>query len=95
MWLFAASVLAWADHGGPLLLGLSADWSLWKHHMLSPESSEEHIGKHPTDKFACQTLTLLPSSLSLLLAKEPWKEQTQKVKLHVVVSTLHEKASHF
>ncbi|XP_005490993.1 focadhesin isoform X3 [Zonotrichia albicollis] len=79
MWLFAASVLAWADHGAPLLLGLSADWSLWKHHMVSPELYEEHIGKHPTDKFAVQeTLTLLPSSLSLLLAKEPWKEQTQK-----------------
>ncbi|NWS27193.1 FOCAD protein, partial [Polioptila caerulea] len=79
MWLFAASVLAWADHGAPLLLGLSADWSLWKHHMVSPELSEEHIGKHPTDMFAVQeTLTLLPSSLSLLLAKEPWKEQTQK-----------------
>uniref|UniRef100_A0A8D2QI14 Focadhesin n=1 Tax=Zonotrichia albicollis TaxID=44394 RepID=A0A8D2QI14_ZONAL len=85
MWLFAASVLAWADHGAPLLLGLSADWSLWKHHMVSPELYEEHIGKHPTDKFAVQeTLTLLPSSLSLLLAKEPWKEQTQKVKFHVV-----------
>ncbi|XP_066195236.1 focadhesin isoform X2 [Sylvia atricapilla] len=79
VWLFAASVLAWADHGGPLLLGLSADWSLWKHHMVSPELTEEHIGKHPTDKFAVQeTLTLLPSSLFLLLAKEPWKEQTQK-----------------
>ncbi|NWS83492.1 FOCAD protein, partial [Toxostoma redivivum] len=79
MWLFAASVLAWADHGAPLLLGLSADWSLWKHHVVSPELPEQHIGKHPTDKFAVQeTLTLLPSSLSLLLAKEPWKEQTQK-----------------
>lgn len=56
--------------------------------MVSPELYEERIGKHPTDKFAVQeTLTLLPSSLSLLLAKEPWKEQTQKVKLHVVVST--------
>ncbi|XP_014107848.1 PREDICTED: focadhesin isoform X2 [Pseudopodoces humilis] len=79
MWLFAASVLAWADHGAPLLLGLSADWSLCKPHMVSPELSEEHIGMHSTDKFAVQeTLTLLPNSLSLLLAKEPWKEQTQK-----------------
>ncbi|NXQ43033.1 FOCAD protein, partial [Catharus fuscescens] len=79
MWLFAASVLTWADHGAPLLLGLSADWSLWKHDMVSPELPEEDIGKHPTDKFAVQeTVTLLPSSLSLLLAKEPWKEQTQK-----------------
>ncbi|XP_015508551.1 focadhesin isoform X1 [Parus major] len=79
MWLFAASVLAWADHSAPLLLGLSADWSLCKPHMVSAELSEEHIGMHSTDKFAVQeTLTLLPNSLSLLLAKEPWKEQTQK-----------------
>ncbi|NWU53244.1 FOCAD protein, partial [Dromas ardeola] len=78
LWLFAASVVAWADHGAPLLLGLSADWSPWKHQIL-PELSKDHIGKHPSDKLAVQeTLTLLPSSISLLLAKEPWKEQTQK-----------------
>ncbi|XP_029859345.1 focadhesin isoform X2 [Aquila chrysaetos chrysaetos] len=79
LWLFAASVVAWADHGVPLLLGLSANWSPWKHQMILPELSENHIGKHPTDKLAVQeTLTLLPSSISLLLAKEAWKEQTQK-----------------
>ncbi|XP_017661540.1 PREDICTED: focadhesin [Lepidothrix coronata] len=79
LWVFAASVVAWADHGAPLLLGLSADWSPWKHHTILPQLSEDHIGKHPTDKFAVQeALTLLPSSISLLLAKEPWKEQTQK-----------------
>ncbi|XP_065513963.1 focadhesin isoform X2 [Caloenas nicobarica] len=78
LWLFAASVVAWADHGAALLLGLSANWSPWKHQM-TPELSEDHIGKHPTEKLAVrETLTLLPSSLSLLLAKEPWKEQTQK-----------------
>ncbi|XP_075595347.1 focadhesin isoform X2 [Balearica regulorum gibbericeps] len=79
LWLFAASVVAWADHDAPLLLGLSANWSPWKHQTILPELSEDHIGKHPTDKLAVQeTLTLLPSSISLLLAKEPWKEQTQK-----------------
>ncbi|NXG81666.1 FOCAD protein, partial [Stercorarius parasiticus] len=79
LWLFAASVVAWADHGAPLLLGLSADWSPWKHQMILPELSEDHIDKYPSDKLAVQeTLTLLPSSISLLLAKEPWKEQTQK-----------------
>ncbi|NXP10023.1 FOCAD protein, partial [Thinocorus orbignyianus] len=80
LWLFAASVVAWADHGAPLLLGLSANWSPWKHQMTLPELSEDLIGKRPIDKLAVQeTLTLLPSSISLLLAKEPWKEQTQKV----------------
>ncbi|NWQ77385.1 FOCAD protein, partial [Columbina picui] len=78
LWVFAAAVVAWADHGAALLLGLSANWSPWKHQM-TPELSEDHIGKHPTEKLAVQeTLTLLPSSLYLLLAKEPWKEQTQK-----------------
>ncbi|NXI56364.1 FOCAD protein, partial [Chloroceryle aenea] len=79
LWVFAASVVAWADHGGPLLLGLSANWSLVKHQTILPELSEDRIGKHPTAKLAVQEiLTLLPSSISLLLAKEPWKGQTQK-----------------
>ncbi|KAM8793170.1 focadhesin [Eudromia elegans] len=80
LWVFAAAVVAWADHGAPLLLGLSANWSPWKHQRVLPELSEDHIGKYPTDKLAVQeTLTLLPSSIILLLAKEPWKEQTQKI----------------
>ncbi|KAM6363716.1 focadhesin isoform 1-T2 [Pluvialis apricaria] len=74
LWLFAASVVAWADHGAPLLLGLSANWSPWKHQMILPELSEDPIGKLAVQ----ETLTLLPSSISLLLAKEPWKEQAQK-----------------
>ncbi|KAM8984667.1 focadhesin isoform 1-T3 [Ara ararauna] len=79
LWLFAASVVAWADHGAPLLLGLTANWLPWKQQAALPELSEDHIGKHPIDKLAVQeTLTLLPSSICLLLAKEPWKEQTQK-----------------
>ncbi|NXQ79812.1 FOCAD protein, partial [Nyctibius grandis] len=79
LWLFAAAVVAWADHGAPLLLGLSAHWSPWKHQTILPELSEDHIGKYTTDKLAVQeTLTLLPSSISLLLAKEPWKEHAQK-----------------
>ncbi|NWU72158.1 FOCAD protein, partial [Pterocles burchelli] len=80
LWLFAASVVAWADHGAPLLLGLSANWSPPKHQTVLLELSEDRIGKHPTDKLAVQeTLTVLPSSIFILLAKEPWKEQTQKV----------------
>ncbi|XP_074788396.1 focadhesin isoform X2 [Athene noctua] len=79
LWLFAASVVAWADHGAPLLLGLSAEWLPWKHQKVLPELSEDYIGKHPTDRLAVQeTLTLLPNSIYLLLTKEPWKEQTQK-----------------
>ncbi|XP_054843090.1 focadhesin [Eublepharis macularius] len=71
--IFAASVVAWADHATPMLLGLCADWASWE----SEASSE--LGKRPVDNLAVQeTLTLLPRSLQNLLAKEPWKEQTQK-----------------
>ncbi|NXV75422.1 FOCAD protein, partial [Atlantisia rogersi] len=80
LWLFAASVVTWADHGTPLLLGLSANWSPWDHQTILLELSEDYIGKQPTDKLAVQeVLTLLPKSISLLLAKEPWKEETLKV----------------
>ncbi|KAM6230125.1 focadhesin [Porphyrio hochstetteri] len=79
LWLFAASVVTWADHGTPLLLGLSASWSPWDHQTTLLELSEDYIGKQPTDKLAVQeVLTLLPNSISLLLAKEPWKEETLK-----------------
>lgn len=83
--------MAWADHSAPLLLGLSADWSPWKHQTVLAELFEDRVGKHPADKLAMQeTLTLLPSSISLLLAKEPWKEQAQRVRLHTVVSFFQE-----
>ncbi|XP_053144026.1 focadhesin isoform X2 [Hemicordylus capensis] len=78
LWIFAASVVAWADHAVPLLLGLSASWSPWE---CEPSLglSANHLGNRPVDNLAVQeTLTLLPSSLQSLLAKEPWKEQTQK-----------------
>uniref|UniRef100_A0A674K139 Focadhesin n=2 Tax=Terrapene triunguis TaxID=2587831 RepID=A0A674K139_9SAUR len=79
LWIFAASVVAWADHTAPLLLGLSASWSSWKHKEVLPELSADDFGKHPIEKLSVQeTLTLLPNSVQLLLAKEPWKEQTQK-----------------
>uniref|UniRef100_A0A8C0HG69 Focadhesin n=1 Tax=Chelonoidis abingdonii TaxID=106734 RepID=A0A8C0HG69_CHEAB len=79
LWIFAASVVAWADHATPLLLGLSASWSSWKHKEVLPELSADDFGKHPIEKLSVQeTLTLLPNSVQLLLAKEPWKEQTQK-----------------
>uniref|UniRef100_A0A8C3SMJ3 Focadhesin n=1 Tax=Chelydra serpentina TaxID=8475 RepID=A0A8C3SMJ3_CHESE len=79
LWIFAASVVAWADHATPLLLGLSAGWLPWKHKEVLPELSADDFGKHPIEKLSVQeTLTLLPNSAQLLLAKEPWKEQTHK-----------------
>ncbi|XP_060093204.1 focadhesin [Heteronotia binoei] len=78
LWIFAASVVAWADHAAPMLLGLCADWSLRESEMSSGFSANS-LGKHPVDNLAVQeTLTVLPNSLKNLLAKEPWKAQTQK-----------------
>lgn len=77
--IFAATVVAWADHAAPLLLGLSASWLPW-HQENSPDGpTSSLLGRSPVHRVSLQeTLTLLPSSLPLLLQKEPWKEQTQK-----------------
>ncbi|XP_062985286.1 focadhesin [Elgaria multicarinata webbii] len=76
--IFAASVVAWADHAAPLLLGLSADWSPSEGEATSGLPAN-YLGKRPIDNLTVQeTLTLLPGSLQVLLAKEPWKEQTSK-----------------
>ncbi|KAJ7335439.1 hypothetical protein JRQ81_013380 [Phrynocephalus forsythii] len=78
LWLYAASVVAWADHTTPLLLGLSADWSPWEGEVAS-QLPAYCLGHRPIDHLAVQeTLTLLPGCLQILLAKEPWKEHTQK-----------------
>ncbi|XP_064146503.1 focadhesin isoform X1 [Loxodonta africana] len=75
--IFAAAVVAWADHAAPLLLGLSASWLPW--HLGSAGSAPSFLGRSPMHRVTLEeTLTLLPSSILLLLQKEPWKEQTQK-----------------
>uniref|UniRef100_A0A670KBC2 Focadhesin n=1 Tax=Podarcis muralis TaxID=64176 RepID=A0A670KBC2_PODMU len=75
LWIFAASVVAWADHSAPLLLGLSATWEGEARSALPAN----YLGKRPGDNLAArETLALFPGSLQSLLAKEPWKEQTQK-----------------
>lgn len=80
--IFAVAVVAWGDHEAPLLLGLSASWLPWhqENGLAGPESS--FLGRSPMHRVSLQeALTLLPSSMLLLLQKEPWKEQTQKVRL--------------
>ncbi|XP_044516611.1 focadhesin isoform X2 [Gracilinanus agilis] len=77
--LFAASVVAWGDHDAPLLLGLSASWLPWHQEGGVAGFSPGYLGQSPNNRVTLQeTLTLLPSSMLLLLSKEPWKEQTQK-----------------
>ncbi|XP_075066622.1 focadhesin isoform X2 [Mixophyes fleayi] len=74
--VFAASVVSWADHAMPLLLGVHGSWLPWKH---DPPFASGCLGTHSLDTLTVyECLTALPSSLQLLLAKEPWKEHTQK-----------------
>ncbi|XP_067839406.1 focadhesin [Heptranchias perlo] len=76
---FAAAVAAWSDHTTPLMLGVRASWlprieeKSFTNYMHSPfgGSSVDYLSVH-------QCLQFLPQSILLLLAKEPWKDQTQK-----------------
>ncbi|KAF6124394.1 focadhesin [Phyllostomus discolor] len=77
--IFATAVVAWADHAAPLLLGLSASWLPWHQENGPAEPASSFLGRSPMHRATLQeALTLLPSSMLLLLQKEPWKEQTQK-----------------
>lgn len=77
--VFANVVVAWADHAAPLLLGLSASWLPWHQENGPARPASSFLGRSPMHRVTLQeALTLLPSSMLLLLQKEPWKEQTQK-----------------
>ncbi|XP_070445791.1 focadhesin isoform X2 [Equus przewalskii] len=77
--IFATTVVAWADHAAPLLLGLSASWLPWHRENGPAGPAASFLGSSPMHRVTLQeALTLLPSSMPLLLQKEPWKEQTQK-----------------
>ncbi|MEE6510600.1 hypothetical protein FKM82_030580 [Ascaphus truei] len=77
--VFAACVVAWADHSAPLLLGVAANWLPWKQEEQCSGLNPKYLGMRSVDLVAVQeSLTALPSSLQLLVTKEPWKEQVQK-----------------
>lgn len=77
--IFSAAVVSWADHTSPLLLGVSAKWLLRKQETACTNTPKAIFGKHSADALSVQhCLTVLPYSIQLLLAKEPWKGQTQK-----------------
>uniref|UniRef100_A0A6I8R488 Focadhesin n=1 Tax=Xenopus tropicalis TaxID=8364 RepID=A0A6I8R488_XENTR len=74
--VFAASVVSWADHASPLLIGVSANWMAWK----EEEPCSTYLGTGSVDVVTVQQcLTILPHSMQLLVAKEPWKEHAQKI----------------
>ncbi|XP_032155967.1 focadhesin isoform X3 [Sapajus apella] len=77
--IFATAVVAWADHAAPLLLGISASWLPWHQENGLAGPAPSFLGRSPMHRVTLQeVLTLLPSSMPLMLQKEPWKEQTQK-----------------
>lgn len=77
--IFATAVVSWADFAIPLLLGVSANWSPWTQQNAFTSSHTNFVGHRPLDVVSVnECLLVLPQSIQLLLAKEPWKEQTQK-----------------
>lgn len=95
MLIFATAVVAWADHTAPLLLGLSASWLPWHQENGAAGSVSSFLGRSPMHTVTLQeALTLLPSSMPILLQKEPWKEQTQKVRLAATCPDGHFPSSH-
>lgn len=78
--IFAAAVAAWCDHTTPLMLGVTANWQPWIERKHFTDKMQSPIGASSLDSLAVhQCLQILPQSILLLLAKEPWKDQTQKV----------------
>ncbi|XP_064200022.1 focadhesin [Anguilla rostrata] len=77
--LFSSAVLSWADHSMPLLLGVRARWFPGKQDSESPDWSHGLYGSRSANENpASQCLLGLPCSIQLILAREPWKGQTQK-----------------
>ncbi|KAM4611436.1 focadhesin [Polymixia lowei] len=77
--VFAGAVVSWGDHSMPLLLGIRARWFPWqpgsrpaalKHGLYGDESL--------TEPAVPLCLHGLAHSLTQLLAKEPWSNQSQK-----------------
>ncbi|XP_069782843.1 focadhesin isoform X2 [Narcine bancroftii] len=77
--VFAAAVAAWSDHATPLMLGVGASWLPWIEEKHFTKSMQSPFGASSLDSLSVhQCLQILPQSILLLLAKEPWKDQTQK-----------------
>ncbi|KAJ8382321.1 hypothetical protein SKAU_G00030990 [Synaphobranchus kaupii] len=77
--LFSSAVMSWADHSMPLLLGVRAQWFPGKQDSNPSDWSQGLYGNRSANENpASQCLLVLPCSVRLLLAREPWKGQTQK-----------------
>uniref|UniRef100_A0A8C2EJ14 Focadhesin n=1 Tax=Cyprinus carpio TaxID=7962 RepID=A0A8C2EJ14_CYPCA len=77
--VFAAAVVSWADHCVPLLIGIRAQWFPWQQSSLTTELSHDlYVNPAITELSVTSCLLAIPCSMKKLLAKEPWKSQSQK-----------------
>uniref|UniRef100_A0A671LWT3 Focadhesin-like n=1 Tax=Sinocyclocheilus anshuiensis TaxID=1608454 RepID=A0A671LWT3_9TELE len=77
--VFAAVVVSWADHCAPLLIGIRAQWFPWQQSSLTTELSHDLcVNPAITELSITSCLLAIPCSMKQLLAKEPWKSQSQK-----------------
>ncbi|KAJ8262543.1 hypothetical protein GJAV_G00167600 [Gymnothorax javanicus] len=77
--LFSSAVLSWADHSMPLILGVRAQWFPKKTDSETPDWSHGlYSNRVANENPASKCLMGLPCCIQLLLAREPWKGQTQK-----------------
>jgi hypothetical protein len=78
--VFAAAVISWGDHTMPLLLGVRTQWFPWQQGSEPPGLPHALYGDALLAEQSVSLCLLgLPHSLRQLLAKEPWREQSQKV----------------
>ncbi|XP_038660548.1 focadhesin [Scyliorhinus canicula] len=94
--IFAAAVAVWSDHTTPLMLGVRASWLLRIEEKSLINCVESPFGGSSVDSLSVQQcLHFLPQSILLLLAKDPWKDQTQKFIdwLFTIVESPHEALS--
>uniref|UniRef100_A0A671N950 Uncharacterized protein n=1 Tax=Sinocyclocheilus anshuiensis TaxID=1608454 RepID=A0A671N950_9TELE len=77
--VFAAAVVSWADHCTPLLVGIRAQWFPWQQSSRTTELSHDlYVNPDATELSLASCLLGIPYSIKQLLAKEPWKSQSQK-----------------
>ncbi|XP_059498906.1 focadhesin isoform X2 [Stegostoma tigrinum] len=77
--VLAAAVAAWSDHTVPLMLGVRASWLPWSEEKSFIDCMKSSLGGSSVDSLSVQQcFHLLPQSIVLLLAKEPWKDHIQK-----------------
>ncbi|ROL45532.1 Focadhesin [Anabarilius grahami] len=77
--VFSAAVASWADHCAPLLIGIRAQWFPWQQSSQTTELTHAlYVNPAATELSVASCQSAIPYSIKQLLAKEPWKSQSQK-----------------